>query len=252
MRQIVSLFLVLVLWSAVLVAQKPANEETGFVYRYELQGGVKLHTSGWGGFFQYGKHKTYLSRIVYGLEFNTIKHPKEQKTFNPFYDEAKSYYYGKLNSVLTLRPFVGYRRIVFQKLREKGVEVSVMGKLGPALTFLKPVYLEIGYSNPSNPNPFGYDYTLVEPYEPERHDLENIFGRAPWSKGIAESAINPGLSAKASLMFDFGPKGESILALEAGIMADIYLSEVQIMANTNNDQVHLNLFINFVLGNKYF
>jgi hypothetical protein len=247
--------LIVVLFTAIQAsAQLPAKEETGFVYRYELMGGLTFHTNGWGFHFDYAKHKTYLSRIIYGLEITTLKHPKETKVPNPYYEEAKDYYFGKLNSVFVIRPTIGYRRIVFQKLRDRGVEVSLSVKGGPALGMLKPVYLEIGYDDGSNPNgnPYGYDYIAEERYNPEVHNLENIYGRAPYARGLGEVGINPGVFGKVGMMFDFAPKGDGIFALETGMYADAYLNRMNIMAVETSRRFHLNLYLSVVFGGRKF
>lgn len=237
------------LGSHAVFAQLPAKPETGFIYKYEVLGGIKLHSAGMGIMVDYGKHKTYLKRTIFGCVINNQRHPKEAKVENPNYQDAKSYYYGKLNSVFSVRPYYGQRKIVFEKLREKGVEISYTWKIGPALTFLKPVYLDIGYYGS---NPLGFEYVSAERYNPEEHFLDNIYGRAPWSKGLSESKIRPGLSLRLSGNFDIAPRGEYMTMIETGLMLDAYHKPLDIMADTKNHQVFLNLFITISLGQRHF
>jgi hypothetical protein len=229
-------------------AQNPAKPETGFVYKYEILGGVMLHSNGWGLSLDYSRHKTYLSRIIYGLDYVMIRHPKEFKIFNAIYDDAKGYYFGKLNSIFSIRPMIGHRRIVFQKLREKGVEVSVANKVGAALTFMKPVYLEILHSGGGS---VGGNYLATERYNPEDHNVENIYGRSPWSKGLGDSKFTPGIVGRTGILFEFAPKGEAMSALELGLMAEAYLNKLDIMANDQNSRFHLNIYLSFVFGGKH-
>lgn len=92
----------------------------------------------------------------------------------------------------------------------------------------------------------------AERYNPEEHFLDNIYGRAPWSKGLSESKIRPGLSLRLSGNFDIAPRGEYMTMIETGLMLDVYHKSLDIMVETKNHQVFLNLFITFLLGQRHF
>lgn len=248
-RKILYLSVSLFLLTETSFAQLPAQEEVGFVYRSEAVGGVMIHTGGFGFTFRYGRQKTYLNKTSYGLDVVNMRHPKEVKVFNPGYDDGKGYYYGKLNSVIILRPSFGYRKILFQKKRDQGVEVGFNAAIGPSLAFLKPVYLKIII--PSS-DPYTEPRVVEEKYDPGIHHIDNIFGRASSFKGLNETKITPGGFVKFGLHFEYSPEEDGIKALEVGAIADIYPKEITIMANNQNNFYFLTLYVNLIFGRKYF
>ncbi|MFZ5553245.1 MAG: hypothetical protein ACOZCO_09030 [Bacteroidota bacterium] len=238
-----------VFFAGEIIAQQPAQEEVGFVYRSEAVGGLMIHTNGWGLTFRYGRQKTYLHKTSYGLDLVNMRHPKEIKVYNPGYDDGKGYYYGKLNSVIIMRPSFGYRRVLFQKKRDQGVEVGFNAAIGPSLAFQKPVYLRIII--PST-DPYTEPDIVEEKYDPSTHHIDNIYGRAATLKGLNETKITPGGFVKFGLLFEYSPEEDGIKALEVGAIADIYPKEIPIMANNQNSFYFLTLYVNIIFGRKYF
>jgi hypothetical protein len=227
-------------------AQKPASEDIGFVYSKEFSGGIQFHTAGWGLQLRYASAKTYKHKFTYNLELVTIKHPKQVKVKNPLYDNAKSYYYGKLNVLMPLRLSIGYRKILFEKKRENGVEISYLGQIGPSLGILKPVYLQI-----IKPTEIG-TIVVEEKYDPNQHHEGNIYGRVGFMKGLGESKIYPGLFTKAGLLFEYSGEEDGIKAIEVGATLDLYTQKTPILANELNKNIHFNLYLSFLFGRKYF
>jgi len=248
-RKLLYGFIFLFFTTGTLFAQQPAQEEVGFVYRSEAVGGIMIHTNGFGFTFRYGRQKTYLNKTSYGLDLVNMRHPKEVKVFNPGYDDGKGYYYGKLNSVIILRPSFGYRKILFQKKRDQGVEVGFNASIGPSLAFMKPVYLKI-ITPASDPN--GKPDVSEEKYDPDIHHIDNIYGRASSFKGLNETKIVPGGFAKFGLHFEYSPEEDGIKAIEVGGIVDIYPKEITLMANNQNKFYFLTLYVNLIFGRKYF
>ena len=81
---------------------------------------------------------------------------------------------------------------------------------GSSFGILKPVYLEI--YKPSQIFPDRYEL-VPEKYNPETHFVENIYGKAPYLKGITELSINPGGYGKFGVSFEFGPAQEVVRAM---------------------------------------
>lgn len=234
------------LFSLQLIAQKPAAEDIGFVYGKEFSGGILFHSAGWGMQLRFASAKTYKHKFTYNLDLLTIKHPKQVKVKNPLYDNAKSYYYGKLNVLMPLRFSIGYRKILYEKKRENGVEISYLGQIGPSLGILKPVYLQI-----IKPTELG-SIVVEEKYDPAQHHEGNIYGRVGFMKGLGESKIYPGLFTKAGLLFEYSGEEDGIRAIEVGAMMDIYTKKTPILANELNKNIHINLYLSFLFGRKYF
>ena len=237
---------VIVFLGTVVNAQLPDQGEARLLYRKEFVGGLMIHTSGWGFNLRYGKQITNLRKLSIGLDFTNLRHPNEKKT-NPSFDNGKGYYFGKLNSLLVLRPTVGVRQILFPKKRPQGVEIGYNLAFGPSIGFVKPVYLEIIY-----PLADGSATLTEERFDANKHTTDNIYGRAKFSKGLNELSINPGIYSKFGLHFEHSPEEDGIKALEVGIMADYYIKEVPLMAITKNYHLYLNFYISILFGRKYF
>lgn len=228
--------------------QKAAQDEAGFVYRKEAVGGLVLHTSGWGGHFRYGIQKSYLNKMSFGLDVVSMRHPKETKVYNGNFEDGKGYYFGKLHGVMVMRPSFGFRRIIFQKYREQGVEVGINWSIGPSIAFAKPVYLQILV-----PTPDPIDFRVVdERYDPAIHPQEMIYGRSPWSRGLGETKIFIGGFAKFGLHFEYSGEEDGIKALEVGAALDMYPQIIPQMANEDNHRYFLNFYVNILFGRKYF
>lgn len=227
-------------------------EENSVVYRSQRNGGAILYTNGWGGNFYWGKHLDGFKRRMLGLELTTVKNPKEVRQYNPYHQNAKSYVFGKVNSVIALRPTYGIKVDKFDKLRENGVQVGYFFSAGPVLAFLKPVYLEIGkFIDEENVNPFDYDYLSAERYDPSEHSLTNIYGRSSYLKGLLETDLMVGLHVKMGAHFEYSPEKDQIRALEVGISGDFFPAPVPIMASDVNQSILFNIYINFLFGKKY-
>ncbi|MFB6307397.1 MAG: hypothetical protein ABEH43_10515 [Flavobacteriales bacterium] len=142
------------------------------------------------------------------------------------------------------------KKIIFEKIRDKGVEISYNLDAGPSLGLTKPVYLRVRKSpgnNRINAN------VVEERYDPEKHKQEDIYGGAPWVKGLGDMTPYPGVSARAGLNFEYSPKEKGILAIEVGATFDAFAKKIPIMAFDINNQPlrNDNLFFNFYISVKY-
>lgn len=235
-----------------MYAQSELYEEPVIIYSHQHYGGVHLLTQGIGGTFTLGKYKGAHNIMLYTLDILHMKHEKEIKSFNPVYDNSKSYVYGKVNSFFVLRPGIGKKRILTDKLRKSGVQVGYTWGFGASLGLTKPVYLEIGY--PSIP----YDYLAVEKYDPDKHYFDDIYGRASGLNGLNELAIHPGAFAKFALNFEYSGEKDRLKGLEIGGVLDAYANRVPIMAEeigelegVQNKRYFLSLYVNVFVGKKY-
>ena len=148
--------------------------------------GLSLHTRGTGGHIELGAYRGVGKVNTWSFEVVSMKHPKEVRSFNPVYDQGKSYVFGKVNSAYVARLGWGKRTVVTPKLRNGAVAIGWKYAFGPALGLVKPVYLEIGY--PDIP----YSYLLIERYDPAVHGTDDIYGRAGALNGILEMVPVPG------------------------------------------------------------
>lgn len=229
-----------------LAAQAPVSvydDPSRTLYSREIYGGPLVHGDGWGGTFVYGKYVTARDRVLYGLDVVSMKHPKEVKSFNPWYQDARGYFYGKLNSMFIIRPTWGRKHRITEKVRSNGVEVNYLWGIGPSLGFLKPVYLQIG-----SPGEYPYATISTERYDPARHFANNIFGRASWFKGLGETRIYPGAFGRFAFNFEYAGDNTGVRALEVGASLDAYGEKLPIMADLAHEGYNKQFYFEFYLA----
>ena len=216
------------------------------LYRNEMHGGPLIHTNGWGIFFRKGVHATGTKKRFLEFEYVSMKHEKEIRSVNPYYENAKGYIYGKQNAFSVFRPGIGFQKTLHGQDQRKGVEVRYHYFVGPSMGFLKPIYLEIIRGGNSNIP------VVTEKYDPDTHHIDNIYGKAPFAKGMDELKIQPGLYGKFGLSFEYSPFDNYVRAIETGFTIDAYSKRIPIMALTNNNQLFFNFYISYVYGKKEF
>ena len=230
-------------------SQETIFEEKTTVYVDEYSGGLGLHTNGFSLNFKYGRYMGAFKKQVYEIEFATLKHPKEIKTISRFEDDVKGYVFGKLNSFFTFRPSVGIHNVFIPKQSIRGVSITYFFHLGPSLGLAKPVYLNI---REPEENSIGFKtYNIVlNKFDPDSHDKDNIYGKASFFNGVSETKLYPGIFTKFGLEFEYSSRREAIRAIEVGLTSDFYFQKIPIMAFAENRSWFLNLFVGFSIGQK--
>jgi hypothetical protein len=230
-------------------AQETIYEEARVPFRKEISGGAIIHGDGWGLNFFHSKYTTAKDRRVLGIEIVGMKHPKEIKSFNPYYEDSRGYFYGKSNALLIVRPTYGRKHQITDKIRRSGVEVNYVWGIGPSLGLVKPVYLQIG-----RPDQFPYETIAIERYDPDQHDVHNIYGRATWFRGVGEIQLYPGGFGRFGLNFEYSGQTTGIKALEVGVSVDAYPVVIPIMAELDgvqNKQFFFEFYLSVQFGKKY-
>ena len=219
------------------------DDEIHISYNRELYGGVIFHSQGWGLNFVNNYFKTVDKRVNFEIQLSFVHHPKQKKVYNPYFRDAKGYYYGKMNSFFVIRALYGQRKIIGHKIRSKGVELGYAWSIGPSFGFLKPVYLEV----------INFDQQTLETekYDPDKHDLNNIYGRSGGIRGFDEIKFRPGAFFKLGLFVEYSKKKIGITGLEAGVAVDAYFEKIEIMAEIDNQQFFPLLYINLYFGQKF-
>ncbi len=229
-------------------AQLPAKQVNSVALKTEVYGGVVLHTSGWGANLNYTKFKTVNTKRMFILDMVSMKHSKEIKIQGYVDQNSKDFVYGKLNGFFVTRVGYGMKYTAYEKSRDKGVNIFWHWNIGPSIGFLKPVYLDVVNiaSNGRISTP------TQEPYNPEKHNLGNIYGRTKGIRGLAETDIIPGGFAKLGLEFEYNDDREFIRAISVGMALDVYPKKVEIMAYAENTFIFPSLYINVMIGKRYF
>ncbi len=216
--------------------------------RKKFSAGIVLHNLGLGVQFRKGKNITYFKSFFWEVQGVSMKSPKQIRTINPYYSDARSFVYGKLNHVYLLRGGIGFDRMLNRKPAWDGVEIRYLYGGGFSLGIAKPIYLYIIHQSSTNPL---MEELEKEKYDPEKHFLDNIYGRAPFVAGMNETRFYPGLYGKLGLDFEFGVYNSRIKALEIGAIVDVYPMGIPVMAFQEPRNFFITLYLSFSLGRRY-
>ena len=244
------LFLLACLLHGRVTAQTNPNEyveDKPVLMKNEATGGLNFHTGSWGIQFRRSYNQTGYKKLMLEGDFIGMKHPKEVKTVNQAFDNARSYVYGKLNTFNILRLGAGQQYTIYSKMERTGVEVRFLYSGGLSLGILKPVYLNI--LKPTGK--VGEFDVVTEKYNPEEHYIDNIYGRAPFTEGLDQLFFRPGAYVKAGFNFEYAPIFEDVKALEVGVAFDAYPQDIPIMAYTENKQFFLSFYVTIMYGRKW-
>lgn len=222
------------------IAEIPS--ETKLIYTKEYSGSLQLHSYGFGGGFKWSKlsERSGFRKRSYDIEFVTMRHPKEVSVSNQFYDNAKSFVFGKENVFIVLHTGLSTDYIVFDKAQKNGVEIGLNLEGGSSLGLLKPVYLDVFVKRGEG----GLDIESQR-YDKNKHNLDMIYGGSGFFQGLDEIKILPGAYAKAALSFDWAKEDTKILCLETGVAIDVYPKKVPIFAVFGEEDVNKQYFMTF-------
>ena len=250
MYRLANILLILIFQTFVLsvFSQVPVNEKLMVRINKEIWVGGTIHSAGLGLNYGVSKFQTYKKKSLINVDLMSFNHDKEYKIFGSFDENAKKFIFGKKNSLYTLRLGFGKRKILYEKLRDNGLQITMNYTVGPSLGLVKPVFLEV----------FKYDFTgkiagiATERYDSELHNFYNIYGRAPWSAGLMETKINPGMFFKFGLDFDYSSNREILNSLEVGVSLDVFSKPVVLMVENNSYRFYPSVYINCSIGNKFY
>lgn len=253
-------FIFLVIFSFELRAQElkddltrlQSGEDVNVLYKNEASFGIFVHSAGGFGLaYRRGQHVSGTRKRMLEFESQNFKHPKEIKSVNSNFANAKGFIYGKLNSVLVVRSGVGYQNVIYQKSDKKSVEIRYSYFLGGTVAFAKPVYLEIIHQT-TGYNGLPATTISTEKYDPEIHHSGNIYGKASFFKGMDKTKVYPAGYAKLALSFEYGDRYNSVKAIETGAVVDVYPYAIPMMAYNKKQEVLISLYIKFIWGKKWF
>lgn len=249
----IALFLISFLFSENLFSQSASQalaqgQDVNVLFRNESTGSIFMHSRGFGANYRRLWHVTGEKKRLMEVELLNMSHPKEQKIKR---ERGKSYYFGKLNSLVFLRGSYGYLQTLYRRAERKSIEVRMVYNAGPVLCFAKPVFLEVEYPDPSSPTGDGYIYR-TEAYDPEKHNQYNILGRAPLFYGLGSTRLYPGAFGKLGFSVEYGEVRTSIKALEAGVVVDFFPNAVPTMANFPKENFFITLYLGFQFGKRWF
>ena len=152
--------------------------------------------------------------------------------------------FGKKNEISILRATYGRQHIIADFEQIRSVKINLHYSIGPNVALIKPIYY-LAY------DPLGDKQDEVKFNENQHFSAGQFLGAARWTKGLDEIKLDPGLSAKTSLSFDWGKEDNKYKSLEVGMMLDLYRKPLPIMAFAKNQSVLFNLYAVFMFGKRW-
>ena len=257
MKKEIKVSFILLLFSVTLFAQtnnaqiKQASVGKGLIYSREHLFYGEGNTNGFGLGFQWGKLKSYYKTTYYQISIGYIRNPKETRSSitSSSFSLGRSFIYGKQNTLMKVDFLMGGKKYLTEKDAVRGVAVGYSYALGPVLGLLKPYYIDYL----SAEKPIKKDNYIK--YTPETAiqflDIAKIDGAAPFSEGLKEIKIQPGVHAKLGLHFDWGAYDEYVRALEVGVSGNFFFKKMPILVeNAQNRPFFINLYANLQLGKR--
>lgn len=213
-------------------------EGEDYEYNSELIWGISKSSNGGliGGLMvRYSRSKGENFYETFGLEMANVKHPSETRYVGI---QGQSYIYGKANYLYAIRMLYGREKLFFKKASQQGVQISAAVSAGPTLGLENPYYvLETGG-----------EYARFDPIE--HPSPESVAGPGKLLQGIGESKVVPGLTLKASSLFEFGTYRSNVAGVEIGVLVDAYTREVQIVPTQSNRSVYPSVFFTLFWGTR--
>jgi len=213
----------------------------------EISGGLRLNSDGWSLFMDLGRAKAkdakhaemFYNVRVWQLEFTEKKNPKEYKMASQY--GGNSYIYGKINNFYALKLGRNYMHMIAGKPDPGSVSIHWLYGGGISLGMLKPYYLKMGGTTMKYDDETKVDFL----------NQDEIMGSAGFSKGLGEVKMIPGFHAKTAIHFDFSANKKSVIGVEAGVNAEYYTQEVQLMATQPATPYFLDLYVALQFGKRW-
>ena len=80
--------------------QGELNEQQKIFFRNERSFAILLNSDGYGLSYREAKRIDFLNKRYFEIEAGTLKHPREYRESNPYYQTPGTFKYGKLNGAI--------------------------------------------------------------------------------------------------------------------------------------------------------
>ena len=220
------------------------EEEGDLIFNRHWLLGFRLATDGYGVFYEKGIFKTNTRTVLYQLELNEKKSPKDHKVAAAGYNgiDYSSVVVGKLNNFYQFKVAIGQQHLIGGKGNKNGVAVTYLYSGGLSLGFVKPYYVDV--NDPSTGNNFRSKYpTIIDSGYIE-------LGASGFTVGWNKVTLDPGLNAKLALRFDYGRFNQSISAIEAGVTGEYYVTEVPMLYLVPYKHFFFNAYVSIMFGKR--
>jgi hypothetical protein len=243
MKKLLIIIAVLLIYSTSwLYGQGELDEQQKVFFRNERSFAVLLNTDGIGLSYRGAKRIDYLNKRIFEIEAGTLRNSKEYKQPSQ-YIQGGSFVFGKLNSVIYLRTGIGHQHEIYKKADLGGIAIRYFYSAGPVLAVYKPIYYRVLYflgGNEFEIREETFDVSLAVP--------QDIYSKAPFTMGLNEIKMMPGLYGKGGFNFEYSKQDKIIHAIEVGAQLNAFPKSIPIMANTPNKSIFFSLFVSYRFG----
>jgi len=212
--------------------------------------GPVIHNLGYGFRYKTGKRISISKTGLWEFEGVYMYSYRQLKLLNPYFAFSKKYVYGKLNDVFFLRAGRSWKKQISSKAYWGGVEIRFTYGGGLSVALAKPYYLYVLYYYEKSPGVYNYR-TETEQFDPANLSWDDIYGRAPFTKGLNKITIHPGIYIKAGFNFEFGTVQTKLRAVEVGATLDFIPLGVTIMSSQKNTSLYPTLYLNYSFGKRF-
>jgi len=225
------------------------STEIKILYKYERSFGIIAHNLGLGVQYRWGKRLSIFKSRVFELEFQTLRSWKQIRLINSYVTNSRSYVYGKMNDAFEFHVGMLWKKQLNRKPYWGGVELRWVYGGGFTLGLAKPYYLYVIYYYEVSPGIYNYNIETEKFTNDPQWD--DIYGRAPFSKGFNEITVHPGFYLKTGLSFDYAKDHAKIKTLEVGLALDVLPTGITIMYSNPKQTFFPLLYLNFSWGKRY-
>jgi hypothetical protein len=224
-----------------LYAQGELNQQQKVFFRNEKSFGILLNSDGFGFSYREAKRIDFRNKTLIEIDAGNLKLVKEYK--QPSYYTQGSFIYGKLNSTFFLRAGIGHQHELFKKADLGGIAVRYFFSAGPVLAIYKPIYYRVLHLISAN------EYEVIEKkFDASIASPQDIYDKAPFTKGLNETKVMPGLYAKGGFNFEYSKEDKVIHAMEFGAQINAFPKEIPILYGPYNKSLFFSLFVSYRFG----
>jgi hypothetical protein len=244
MKKLLISLLIILYGTAIVNAQGELDEQQKVFFRNERSFGILLNSDGFGFSYRTAKRIDYRNKRLFEIETGNLKNPKEYRLSNPYVQSGGSFVFGKMNSVWYIRGGIGHQHELFKKADLGGIAIRYFYTAGPVISLCKPIYYRVLYPISTNG-----DYEIKEEkFSSSIAAPMDIYSKAPFTKGLNETKVIPGLFAKGGFNFEYSKEDKIIHAVEIGATIQAFPKAIPIMAGNENKAIFLSLFVSYRFG----
>lgn len=219
-----------------------ATEEGVITQRKHFAFGGKLHTDGYGGFFEIGRAKGLRKGLLFQVDITERKHTKEEK-INLGPGSSAPVIYGKINFFYPVKLGVQYSYLLGNKSNTNGVSVTANLGGGVVVGLLRPYVLTVQMPNGEFKN-----ITYAE--DSLRFTDGPIFDGPGFGRGWGKMKVVPGFYVKPAFRFDYGRSNELLTAFEVGATFEYYTKDIEQMIMQDPKSFFISGYVAIIFGRR--